>query len=191
MIYYMGIDPAKKNSYDELYHFGIKGQKWGIRRYQNPDGTLTAEGKKRYGTVANLNKHREETKRRIKKGVKVAALTASAIGLGIYAHQIGLGKSILNLLADINISQISGENALINPFNGKKIATLNTYTKAYTLGQAVKDTIDSGKKAIDSVLDARIGGSVTNVTENLPFNKTWTHSYTSGGTTLRKIFSPK
>lgn len=32
-----------------LKHHGIRGQKWGIRRYQNPDGTLTAEGKKRYG----------------------------------------------------------------------------------------------------------------------------------------------
>lgn len=31
----------------ELYHYGIKGQKWGVRRYQNPDGTLTAKGKKR------------------------------------------------------------------------------------------------------------------------------------------------
>lgn len=33
---------------DELYHWGIKGQKWGIRRFQNPDGTLTPEGRKRY-----------------------------------------------------------------------------------------------------------------------------------------------
>ncbi len=32
----------------ELYHYGIKGQRWGIRRYQNEDGTLTPEGKKRY-----------------------------------------------------------------------------------------------------------------------------------------------
>lgn len=31
----------------ELYHYGIKGQKWGVRRYQNPDGTLTNAGKRR------------------------------------------------------------------------------------------------------------------------------------------------
>lgn len=33
---------------NELYHHGIKGQKWGVRRYQRPDGTLTKAGEKRY-----------------------------------------------------------------------------------------------------------------------------------------------
>ena len=33
---------------NELYHHGIRGMKWGVRRYQNEDGTLTIEGKKRY-----------------------------------------------------------------------------------------------------------------------------------------------
>ena len=36
------------NQEDYLAHYGILGQKWGIRRYQQPDGTLTPEGKKRY-----------------------------------------------------------------------------------------------------------------------------------------------
>ena len=38
---------------NELYHHGIKGQRWGVRRYQNQDGTLTAAGKKRYSSGAN------------------------------------------------------------------------------------------------------------------------------------------
>lgn len=34
-----------------LSHHGIKGQKWGIRRFQNKDGSLTAKGKERYGST--------------------------------------------------------------------------------------------------------------------------------------------
>lgn len=37
---------------NELYHYGKKGQKWGVRRYQNEDGTLTEAGKKRYARDA-------------------------------------------------------------------------------------------------------------------------------------------
>lgn len=51
-----------------LYHFGIRGQKWGIRRFQNEDGSLTAEGKRRYssntkGYIADLKNAQDETQK--------------------------------------------------------------------------------------------------------------------------------
>lgn len=53
------------NSYDELYHHGVKGMKWGVRRYQNKDGTLTSAGKKHYNKVEN-----KEIKKARKQDVK-------------------------------------------------------------------------------------------------------------------------
>ena len=50
-----------------LAHHGIKGQKWGIRRYQNEDGSLTALGKIRYGIKGKREGKTETTKILIKQ----------------------------------------------------------------------------------------------------------------------------
>lgn len=42
---------------DCLWHWGIKGMKWGVRRYQNKDGTLTAAGKQRYNGNDHVSDH--------------------------------------------------------------------------------------------------------------------------------------
>lgn len=50
---------------NELYHHGIKGQRWGVRRYQNEDGSLTAAGNKRYARDAReqgYNKYDTESR---------------------------------------------------------------------------------------------------------------------------------
>lgn len=51
-VYAVANITAKHDGFDDyLEHHGIKGQKWGVRRYQNPDGTLTAEGMARYNQI--------------------------------------------------------------------------------------------------------------------------------------------
>lgn len=48
----------------ELQHHGTKGMRWGVRRYQNKDGSLTADGKKRYGLIGTIKEHSAQKKRK-------------------------------------------------------------------------------------------------------------------------------
>lgn len=70
---------------DYLAHHGIPGQKWGIRRYQNEDGTLTAEGRLRY----------------LKQMTNDELIAYSKLSRGSKKHvdnQVGSGKSITEAL---------------------------------------------------------------------------------------------
>jgi len=72
---------------NELYHYGIKGMKWGIRRFQNPDGTRTALGKLRErvgnGRSSASPEEKAATKRKAVRAAKKAAKAAGVVaGLG-------------------------------------------------------------------------------------------------------------
>ena len=58
----LSLDDVGPNK-DEVKHYGILGMKWGVRRYQNKDGTLTPAGKKRYDQDVRTNLSKKKDSR--------------------------------------------------------------------------------------------------------------------------------
>ena len=98
-------------SEEELQHHGIKGQKWGVRRYQNKDGSLTADGRKRYAdSIA-------DTKVYTKKGVEVTLRKQPTPLISKVASK--LSKSAQNNAARSDFINIT--------VDGKKVGDLQLY----------------------------------------------------------------
>ena len=87
------------NDGTSMYHYGIQGQKWGNRRYQNPDGSLTPEGRARYG-VGQISMHNRNyvsnATRNATKGTKAyKANQAYDKAISDYYKSETLGKSVV------------------------------------------------------------------------------------------------
>lgn len=67
------MDNKKIQTDQFLEHWGIKGQKWGLRRYQNPDGSLTEAGRKHYGYGSGDSKTQQKAQKIAeKRALKIA-----------------------------------------------------------------------------------------------------------------------
>lgn len=81
---------------NSLQHAGVKGMKWGIRRYQNKDGSLTPAGRKRYSegsSKTGIDKEavKQKAKQAALKGAKTSAKVIGKIGKVYLTDQLVFG----------------------------------------------------------------------------------------------------
>ena len=137
---------------NELYHWGIKGQKWGVRRYQNKDGTYTAAGKKRRSSYeseaksmtdqelrSNINRMNLErrytnlSRGRGSKSSKALDLTGKTASIGSEAGKIVKdGYTMMDL--DSSNVKIAGQG-------------LNVVSKAATGAKKIGNIVDDKQNA--------------------------------------------
>ena len=150
------IQPWSYTNTNELCHYGRKGMKWGVRLYQNPDGSLTALGRQRYGTKENFGR------------VVAAKQKAAAFKKNKKAYEKQAAK---NAKADEEIREIKRkagmktDNSQNGLPKGKKISEMSNKeiqerinriqlekTLRREMASVQVERISRGKKAVDTLL---------------------------------------
>lgn len=133
-----------------LQHHGIKGQKWGVRRFQNTDGSLTAEGKKRY-SVSDYQQAIDKTKTAGKIVNEAKTLNNTVKKLNDPTAERRIRKSAAEM-SDIELQ--------------KRVQRLNMEDN-YTRMMLHRESLERGRTFVDKALDVSaiaVQGTVASLT---------------------------
>ena len=157
--------------YNELYHHGITGMKWGVRRFQNPDGSLKPAGEKRYGSGKTLGQRVKEykvaktRKKNLQKArdAREAKKKAEAERLKTAEERAKLIKAGKIKIKDMTDEEIAARTQRLN--NEKYLRQLEKDTEVVSAGKAFVNTlskqvlkpaaIDAGRNTLTKFLNMK------------------------------------
>lgn len=161
-----------------LKHHGIKGMKWGVRRYQNYDGSLKTAGKNR-----KISTDSEDKSSRNKKIAGAAIMTATVAAAAIYVHKnpAAIGK-VMSRFKGVKMSDLSqkavdkGKEYVKNALKGAKEGVDEAMkeapkkaAKAVVTGVVLNQT----KKALDSAVGKEESAKIFQANDNKKIGKFW------------------
>lgn len=127
-----------------LAHHGTKGMRWGIRRYQNKDGSLTPAGKKRYGDKEGAEESVEEKRAKLLKSTDAAELYKN--------------RSILST-AEINerLNRLDTERRLSEAAAKTKKTGFDYVDKALKIGRKINEVYEFTNTPVMKALKKKLG----------------------------------
>lgn len=152
---------------NELMHYGVRGMKWGVRRYQNKDGTLTAAGKRRARTDGGTSGKVAINKKNVAK-VAIGTATVAAAAYYVHKNPDKIGKALSGLknkkVADISTKALKAGKDYVKAMPSKAAKAAKTGAKNAVAG--VKEGVREGvKEAPKKAAKAVVTGVVLNATK--------------------------
>ena len=161
------------NYTNELYHHGILGMKWGIRRFQNKDGSLTSAGKKRAQQNADED-YGEKTNKPAKKSVK--DMSDSELREALNRQRMEREYLDLNRqLSDLNKQKVSAGKRFISYIGNNVIKPAATEAAKNTLSKFAQDKISKllGLDKEDTLASLKNESEKLRLKRSIEENKDW------------------
>lgn len=139
-----------------LEHYGTKGQKWGIRKYQNEDGSLTPEGRERYGYNQGWEARQQYKRGTIdRKQLREAKRAKGTLGKIDNVLSLGLGRRMREF-ENRHKAGLKAFNMATSVLAGAGL----TAAAIMTGGGAAAPIIAAGAQAVGGILGTAIGNKV-------------------------------